>query len=75
MSKFYSSIVAITTLDHAQGPDFDAPIDGGLSLLLAAGVGYGVKKIRDSRKKKEAENFLIWFVIADYKNIFVPVLT
>ena len=27
------------------------PVDGGLSLLLAAGVGYGVKKVRDSRKK------------------------
>ena len=27
------------------------PIDGGLSVLLAAGAGYGVKKIRESRKK------------------------
>ena len=36
-------------------PGCDVPIDGGLSLLLAAGVGYGVKKIRDSRKKKQAE--------------------
>lgn len=26
------------------------PIDGGLSLLLAAGAAFGVKKIRDSRK-------------------------
>ena len=29
----------------------DAPIDGGLSLLVAAGVGYGVKKVH-ARKKK-----------------------
>ena len=29
----------------------DCPIDGGLSLLLAAGVGYGVKKYQDGRKK------------------------
>lgn len=28
----------------------DVPIDGGLSLLVAAGVGYGVKKIRDRKK-------------------------
>ena len=28
------------------------PIDGGLSLLLAAGVGYGLKKARDTRKKQ-----------------------
>jgi hypothetical protein len=44
----------LPSLAHAQGPDPDVPIDGGLSLLLAAGVGYGVKKIRDSRKKKQA---------------------
>lgn len=33
----------------------DAPIDGGLSILLAAGVGYGVKKMRDARKHKPSE--------------------
>ena len=27
------------------------PIDGGLSFLLAAGVGYGIKKVHSSRKK------------------------
>jgi hypothetical protein len=27
------------------------PIDGGISLLLAACAGYGAKKIYDSRKK------------------------
>ncbi len=27
----------------------DAPIDGGLSVLLAAGVGYGAKKLRDQQ--------------------------
>ena len=39
-------------------PDFftdpDLPIDGGVGLLIAAGVGYGIKKIRDERKKKQA---------------------
>ena len=34
--------------------DVDAPIDGGISLLIAAGIGYGVKKARDNRKKKAA---------------------
>ena len=29
------------------------PIDGGLSLLLAAGGVYGVKKIRDYRKNRD----------------------
>ena len=29
----------------------DVPLDGGLSILLAAGLGYGVKKARDLRKQ------------------------
>ena len=37
--------------DPGGGPD--APIDGGLSILLAAGAAYGVKKYRDVTKKKE----------------------
>jgi hypothetical protein len=36
--------------------DPDAPLDGGVSLLIAAGVGYGVKKVNDNRKKKDANN-------------------
>jgi len=47
-------IIAITAIKaHAQpsdpggGSDPDsAPIDGGLSLLVAGGVGYGIKKAR-----------------------------
>ena len=33
-------------------PPSDAPIDGGLSLLIAGGVGYGVKKIKQKRLKQ-----------------------
>lgn len=29
----------------------DVPVDGGLSLLVAAGVGYGAKKIKERRKR------------------------
>jgi len=36
------------------GEDPDAPIDGGVSLLVAAGIGYGIKKAKDSRKKNQA---------------------
>ena len=44
-------LLSITGLVHATGPsdpggDVDAPIDGGLSLLIAGGVGYGIKKMR-----------------------------
>ena len=47
--------IIITTLSaHAQPPDaggdVNAPIDGGLSLLVAAGVGYGAKKLKARRK-------------------------
>lgn len=35
----------------AQGAPPATPIDGGLSLLLAAGGAYGIKKLRDSRRK------------------------
>ncbi len=34
----------------AQGAPPATPIDGGLSILLAAGGAYGLKKLKDSRK-------------------------
>ena len=59
-------IFCLPTLAHAQpGPGCDpavdpacVPIDGGLSFLIAAGVGYGIKKVRDSRKQQQAEKNL-----------------
>jgi hypothetical protein len=41
---------------HAQpDPEFDpdAPIDGGVGVLIAIGVGYGLKKMRDHRRMKK----------------------
>lgn len=38
--------------DPGPDPDVKVPFDGGLSLLIAAGVGYGLKKAYD--KKKDA---------------------
>jgi hypothetical protein len=35
--------------------DVDAPIDGGVSLLVVAGIGYGIKKHRDSRKDRSMD--------------------
>lgn len=35
------------------GPVHGAPIDGGLSILLALGLGYGAKKLYDTRKQLE----------------------
>lgn len=47
-------ILCLPSLLHAQGPSDPggdpsgggAPIDGGLSLLVAGGVGYGIKKVK-----------------------------
>jgi hypothetical protein len=41
-----------------QAPDDpnDVPIDGGLSLLMATGAVYAVKKIRDRDKKYKQKN-------------------
>ena len=39
--------------DPGGGPE--APIDGGLSVLIAAGAAYGVKKYRDHKKKQKED--------------------
>jgi len=58
----YFSIACIAmllpSLLQAQGFDdgtSDAPVDGGLSLLIAAGAGYGIQKIRKPKSKNHAE--------------------
>lgn len=52
-------VMCVPAMVMAQPPDPggspDVPVDGGLSVLLAAGVGYVVKKGRDRVKKKNAE--------------------
>jgi hypothetical protein len=38
------------------GPDvLDNPIDGGLGILLGAGVAYGAKKLRDKRNQNKQD--------------------
>jgi hypothetical protein len=39
-------------IDDDGGIGGDVPIDGGLSLLVAAGVGYGAKKAKERRDRK-----------------------
>ena len=36
---------------HAQG----IPVDGGITILAAAGIGLGIKKIKDARKNSNPE--------------------
>lgn len=49
--------IALPLLTLAQGPvdPEDTPIDGGVTLLLAAGAAYGVKKYREHKKKGAGE--------------------
>jgi hypothetical protein len=48
-------VLIVPNLLMAQGPldpnDAMVPIDGGLSLLVAAAVGYGSKKMYEKRKQ------------------------
>lgn len=46
-------LLSISAPVLAQGAPPATPIDGGLSLLLAAGGAYGVKKIVDAKKKRQ----------------------
>ena len=52
--SFLICLLFITSLLHAQplgdGDPDGVPIDGGLSLLVAAGIGYGSKKLRQVKK-------------------------
>jgi hypothetical protein len=47
--------IAIASPLFAQSCNPNIPIDGGLSVLLVAGAGYGIKKIKESRKEKDSE--------------------
>lgn len=59
MKKIYITLTTVffllTSLQvFAQAaPPASTPIDGGLGLLLAGGVGYGVKKLIDHRRKQQ----------------------
>ena len=50
---FCLPVLAFAQTDPGDCPTC-VPIDGGLTFLIAAGVGYGVKKVRDSRKQKQS---------------------
>lgn len=53
VTALFICLLPMISLAQAVLPEdtLDTPIDGGLSLLIAAGVGYGIKKVRDERKK------------------------
>ena len=53
-------MICVIPKAKAQGPGFgggttDTPIDGGVSLLIAAGASYGIKKVYNKRKQQKEE--------------------
>ena len=48
---FVFLIFCTLTVSAQPTPPPSAPVDGGLSLLLAGGIGYGIKKMSAKRKK------------------------
>lgn len=52
VQQMFSDLSAAVELGPDPGPPpTNLPVDGGLSLLLAAGVGYGANRLRKNRKK------------------------
>lgn len=51
---FIFFLVSIAAAAQPGNPSSPTPIDGGLSLLIAAGAGLGAKKLYDSKKNTEA---------------------
>lgn len=48
-----------TSLNDDTQQDTSVPIDGGLSILVAAGIGYGAKRLHDQRKKRGTESEVV----------------
>lgn len=47
-------IAAVLVMAQPGGGPTPAPLDGGLSLLVIAGAGYGAKKLHEYNKKKKS---------------------
>ena len=52
LQQMFSDLsAAVESAPAPGGAPQGLPVDGGLSLLLAAGVGYGANRLRKNRKK------------------------
>jgi hypothetical protein len=52
--SFFSSDVTVTEAPPGFDPEVPStPVDGGIGLLLAAGVGYGIRRLRNRNPKSK----------------------
>ncbi len=51
---FLFAAVAVQAQIGPPPPPGGAPVDGGVGLLVAAGIAYGAKKLRDSRRNRKS---------------------
>ena len=55
-NKFQDIINNISSLPQGgEAPNSDIPVDGGLSFLLAAGLGYGANRLRKQKNQRKAD--------------------
>lgn len=47
------AFISFSLIAQAPNPPAGVPIDGGLSLVLAGGIGLGAKKLYDKYKDRE----------------------
>ena len=52
-------ILASAQVDTTPVDPETAPIDGGLSLLVAAGIGYGAKKVKERKAANKQTNNIL----------------
>jgi hypothetical protein len=57
LALFFALCLAFASTEVFAQPGFDddvtdTPIDGGISLLVGAGVAYGAKKLHDKKKNQ-----------------------
>jgi hypothetical protein len=54
ISIFFTCLPVFLLAQPGFGDDVpDVPIDGGLSLLVAAGAGYGAKRLQEKRRAEK----------------------
>ena len=57
MKKYFTTLgllmIVLAAFAQPGNPNNPVPLDGGISLLIAAGAAFGAKKIYDARKSQD----------------------